>query len=553
MATMKSHFAPAKIAFYILWWTFHWGLFALGWWKQAADPRLAALNTLTFSVWLSRGAGLVLSVDVALILLPMCRNLMRMIRPKFRWLPLDETQWFHRQCAYSLLLFTCIHVLAHYVNFFNVEKDQLRPQTALQIHYTEAGGITGHIMLLCMLLMYTAAHHKIRQQSFETFWYSHHLFIPFLLAMYTHATGCFVRDTAAPYSPFAGANFWNHCIGYEGWRWELWGGGIYLLERIYREIRARRETKIYKVIRHPYDAMEIQFKKPSMKYKAGQWLFLKMPCVSSAQWHPFTITSCPYDPYISVHIRQVGDFTRAMGDALGCGPAQAKEYDGLDPNGIYEIALQQGQEMPAIQIDGPYGAPAEDIFDNEVAVLIGTGIGVTPWASVLKQIWHIRAGPNPPRKLRRVVFIWVTRSIESFEWFQTLLSSLEAQSVDAAEASGGAEFLRIHTYLTQKVDSDTAANIYLNTAGYDLDPLTELRTKTQFGRPDFKRIFGAMRDGLMDQSYLDFGQSKLHVNQMRAQVGVYFCGPSAAAREIKRACKDTGNEFVKFKFWKEHF
>ena len=137
-------------------------------------------------------------------------------------------------------------------SFFNVEKAQLRPVTAIEIHYTEAGGITGHVMLLCMLLMYTTAHHKIRQQSFETFWYTHHLFIPFLLGLYTHATGCFVRDTPKPFSPFAGANFWNHCIGYEGWRWELWGGGLYLIERVYREIRCRRETEITKVVKHPY-------------------------------------------------------------------------------------------------------------------------------------------------------------------------------------------------------------------------------------------------------------------------------------------------------------
>jgi NADPH oxidase len=133
-----------------------------------------------------------------------------------------------------------------------VEKNQIRPVSAVEIHYTEAGGITGHIMLLCMLLMYTTAHHKIRQQSFETFWYTHHLFIPFLLGLYTHATGCFVRDVPEVYSPFAGDNFWNHCLGYEGWRWELWGGGLYLIERIYREIRARRETKIVRVVRHPY-------------------------------------------------------------------------------------------------------------------------------------------------------------------------------------------------------------------------------------------------------------------------------------------------------------
>jgi NADPH oxidase 1 len=142
--------------------------------------------------------------------------------------------------------------LANTYSFFNVERSQIRPVGAIQIHYTQVGGITGHIMLLCMLLMYTTAHQKIRQQSFETFWYTHHLFIPFLLGMYTHATGCFVRDTPDSFSPFAGSSFWNHCIGYEGWRWELWGGGFYLMERIYREIRSRRETEIVKVVRHPY-------------------------------------------------------------------------------------------------------------------------------------------------------------------------------------------------------------------------------------------------------------------------------------------------------------
>lgn len=137
-------------------------------------------------------------------------------------------------------------------SFFNVERSQVRPQAAVQIHYTEAGGITGHIMLLCMLLMFTTAHARIRKQSFETFWYTHHLFIPFLLGMYTHATGCFVRDMPDPISPFAGKQFWEHCIGYEGWRWELVGGFLYLCERIYREIRSRRETRILRVIRHPF-------------------------------------------------------------------------------------------------------------------------------------------------------------------------------------------------------------------------------------------------------------------------------------------------------------
>ena len=321
------------------------------------------------------------------------------------------------------------------------------------------------------------------------------------------------------------------------------------MERLYREIRARRDTEILKVVRHPYDAMEIQFRKPSMKYKAGQWLFLQVPDVSSQQWHPFTITSCPFDPYISVHVRQVGDFTKALGDALGCGPAQEKEFDGLDPEGVYEIVMANGQRMPRLRIDGPYGAPAEDVFDNEIAVLIGAGIGVTPWASVLKNIWHLRGGDRPPTRLRRVEFIWICKDTTSFEWFQTLLQSLEYQSATAASAVGGPEFLRIHTYLTQQLDADTTTNIYLNSVGTEKDPLTELKTRTNFGRPDWKRLFGAMRDGLLDRTYMSGFDSEA----MRTDVGVYFCGPSAAARDIKSATRAVSNSQVRFRFWKEHF
>jgi NADPH oxidase 1 len=86
--------------------------------SQATDQKLALLNTLQFSVWISRGAGLVLAMDGFLIMLAVCRNVIRFLRPKIRVLPLDENLWFHRQTAYMLLLFAIIHTTAHYVNFF---------------------------------------------------------------------------------------------------------------------------------------------------------------------------------------------------------------------------------------------------------------------------------------------------------------------------------------------------------------------------------------------------------------------------------------------------
>jgi len=122
-----------RLIWHILWQGLHWGLFGYGWYppstvertqltsprySQEANNKLALLNTLKYSVWTSRGAGLVLIADGFLITLAVCRNLIRFLRPKIRFLPLDENLWFHRQTAYMLLLFSIIHTTAHYVNFF---------------------------------------------------------------------------------------------------------------------------------------------------------------------------------------------------------------------------------------------------------------------------------------------------------------------------------------------------------------------------------------------------------------------------------------------------
>jgi predicted ferric reductase len=41
-----------------------------------------------------------------------------------------------------------------------------------------------------------------------------------------------------------------------------------------------------------------------------------------------------------------------------------------------------------VYIDGPFGAPASNIFRAEHAVLIATGIGVTPFSAILQSIMY---------------------------------------------------------------------------------------------------------------------------------------------------------------------
>ena len=206
----------------------------------------------------------------------------------------------------------------------------------------------------------------------------------------THATECFVRG-GLPGQPV-------ECLGYFTWKYTIVGGILYFGERVLREVRCRRETKITGVFMHPSGALELRFHKPSFKYKSGQWLFLQVPEVSKFQWHPFTISSAPDDPYVSVHIRRAGDFTTALGERLGCSQSLVNQLtseakQGLEKEerntygqGSFLDVTDSSKALPELRIDGPFGAPAEDVFSSEVAVLIGTGIGVTPFASILKNI-----------------------------------------------------------------------------------------------------------------------------------------------------------------------
>ena len=58
-------------------------------------------------------------------------------------------------------------------------------------------------------------------------------------------------------------------------------------------------------------------------------------------------------------------------------------------------------------------------------------------------------------------------------------------------------------------------NIAVNDAGADYDPLTLLRTRTMFGRPDWKSIYGRMRQAIETGQYIPGSSS-----QLKTTVGV---------------------------------
>ena len=133
----------------------------------------------------------------------------------------------------------------------------------------------------------------------------------------------------------------------------------------------------------------------------------------------------------------VGNFTKALGRTLGCN----LDKDKKDIAAVVGVAAQDAPSgsdpaltriLPRVYVDGPFGSASEDVFRYEIAVLVGAGIGVTPFASILKSIWYRMNYPQKEKtRLKKVYFFWVIRDFGSFEWFRSLLMAIEAQDMNS--------------------------------------------------------------------------------------------------------------------------
>ncbi|KAJ6461087.1 NADPH oxidase [Mycena sanguinolenta] len=489
---------------------------------------------ITFTI--ARAAALVLHVDVVFILLPVCRNFISVLRrtPLGDVIPFEKNITFHKATGWSIVIGSVVHTLAHIVNLYRLTMADGSARTTgqrvaffISANFMIGPLITGWLMWICLGVMVFFAAEKRRtgkNGGFERFWYTHHLFIPFFILWQLHGMFCMIQPDRPPYCSF-------NTIGVF-WRYWIVGGLIWIYERILREVRSRHITYISKVIQHPSDVMELQIKKERTTQRAGQYIFINCPEVSFFQWHPFTLTSAPEEDYISVHIRIVGDFTRALSKAVGCDfeSARAKGVtEGKVVNSVTNPSINR--VLPRIMVDGPFGTSSEDFLDYETVLLVGAGIGVTPFASILKSIWYRMNNFNHGSRTRlsKVYFTWVIRDFGTAEWFHSLLHSLEEQDTQNR--------IEINIYLTGGVKEDDINNIVVQDIGAEKDAITSLRAPTHYGRPNWDRIYTAL-----GQKHPD------------SDVGVFYCGPKQLASTLKYMCnKHSDARGARFFFGKENF
>ncbi|KAG9488993.1 hypothetical protein GDO78_005147 [Eleutherodactylus coqui] len=499
---------------------------------------LAAVNHSSLGGWImvAKGCGQCLNFNCTFIVVLMLRRCLTWLRTTFvvNFLPLDQNVVFHELVGYTIFVLTLVHTSAHVINFIN---KAINPGSYTFWEYLLTlrpgiGWVYGSASITGILLQ-------------------------LLICLMLVCSSTFVRK-----------------------------GGHFEVTHL--------------VVKRP----------PSFQYKPGDYVYLNIPVIAKYEWHPFTISSAPeQEDTLWLHVRSLGQWTNSLYEYFSS-PETANRHNNKRLTQNMKKKKHQSQEhllnlsgaianhtddqieltsykprhsQPADEIcislekrgstqgrnicvfyntaglvcflclqcyiDGPFGTPSRRIFTSDHAVLIGAGIGITPFASILQSImyrYRMRKQNCPnckyswcetlkdnEMKLRKVDFIWINRDQKFFEWFVSLLTKLE---LDQADEEPDGRFLEMHMYMTSALSKNDMKAIGLQMA-LDLlakkeerDSITGLKTRTQPGRPDWSKVFQKIEE------------------ENKGKVQVFFCGSPALAKVIKAHC-----EQFNFKFFKENF
>jgi predicted ferric reductase/Ca2+-binding EF-hand superfamily protein len=426
---------------------------------------------------LGRALGACIDLDVAFVVLPVMRRLLTWLRPRWvgRLLPIDQAIDFHKVVGHTLFALS----LAHAGTFLFAYLDGHAAAAPWQLLGTARGGTGAALVGIFVVIWLCSLGFIRRSKRFELFYFTHLLYVAWLALVVAHGPRILL------FSGFAIVAF--------------------VVEHLLRLRRRRPASRVASAmpLRSGVTQLEIE-RPPGFDFNPGDYVFLRIPAIARHEWHPFTVSSAPEAPSLSFHVRSLGNWTAAL-----------------------RRRVEEGWRPPmTVFVDGPYGSPSAHIFRSRFAVLIGAGIGVTPFASVLESV-VLRGHQAHASSLEKVHFFWLNRDQYSFEWFRVLLSSLEQQ--DAGR------LLDIHLCMTSVRTGVTAFGLELarevmRSAGRS-DFITGLRTTTHLGQPDWVALLGAIAE-----------------RHRPATVDVFFCGPHGLARKLEPICQRLGMRFREEQF-----
>ncbi|EQC34247.1 hypothetical protein SDRG_08449 [Saprolegnia diclina VS20] len=248
------------------------------------------------------------------------------------------------------------------------------------------------LSFFCMLVMAVTSTPYVRRHYYKTFYASHFLFIPMTAFAVMHWGGMII--------------------------WLFTSIVLYIGNRMMSSATVSAPVIVQHAIAYRHRVTEFVFA-CATSYAAGDIVYLKVPSISSTQWHPFSVASSPlHTPgSLAVYIKARGDWTNQLHAYVHqCSVA-----------GVAPVVFMDGGYVPA--------APVPSSFDK--VVFVAGGIGATPLLGRALHVLHAYAWQD-------VHFIWHVRDVNLLVQFQQWFH----------DASSLSSRLHLHLYVTTASLSD---------------------------------------------------------------------------------------------------
>ncbi|EMS59965.1 Respiratory burst oxidase-like protein F [Triticum urartu] len=408
---------------------------ALFTWKFMQYRQRLAFEVMGYCLPTAKGAAETLKFNMAIVLLPVCRNTitwLRRSRSINSVIPFNDNINFHKLVAAGIVIGIILHGGTHLscdipriamadktIFGRTIARDFGYHQPSYMEIVTSIEGTTGIAMVVLMLIAFLLASRPSRRNpgslpplvrqmaGFNAFWYSHHLFIVVYVLLIVHSMFLFLAKDVSEKTT---------------WVYVVIPVMIYLGERMFRMVRSMAyESKILDAMTYPGKVLSLKMAKPpGFRYQSGMYVFVQCPQVSKFEWHPFSLTSAPDDDHLSIHIRSLGDWS----------------YH------VYDMFHEEG----------------------------------------------CAANHHSANGLRKAYFYWVTREQGSFEWFRDIM-----KEVSARDSKQGV--IEMYNYLTSVYQEGDKRSVLISAiqalhfARHGIDIISKTPVRTHFSRPNWPRVF----------------------------------------------------------------
>ncbi|KAJ0099098.1 hypothetical protein Patl1_20194 [Pistacia atlantica] len=284
---------------------------------------------------------------------------------------------------------------------------------------TYVSNLAGMIATVIAVVMWVTSMPRFRRKMFEVFFYTHHLYIIFIIFYVLHVGSAYF------------------CM-------ILPGIFLFVVDRYLRFLQSRKRARLLSARLLPCDVVELNFSKSAeLYYNPTSILFINVPSISKLQWHPFTVTSnCNMEQdKLSIVCKSEGSWTQRLYQEI------SSSIDRLE-----------------VSVEGPYGPNSADFLRHEKLVMVCGGSGISPFISIIREI--IFQSTKPDYQAPTVHLICAFKNFSDLSMLDLLLP------ISGTPAEISKLQLQIEVYVTREIEQPkTETQKLLQSLWFKANPL----------------------------------------------------------------------------------